>query len=264
MGGRRGTGDQRRDGGTIRRALILAVSAGLLLAVSGGLAIGLRPGGDPAPTATEGDYTVWERNADGTPVRWDPCAPVPFVLQPAGAPPNAEADLRDALRRLGDAAGMDLVLLGTTDEHPHDARLPFQPERYGARWAPVLVAWADPGVSGLRDTDRGIAEPVAVGHPGHRGYVSGQVVLNRERTDLRPGFGDRADAWGATLLHEIAHVLGLGHVEAPEQLMHVYPGDGPVVLGAGDRAGLSAVGGAEGCRPAPAARPVEVARPATP
>ena len=244
----------------------LALAGVLLVVLTGGLTLASRAGGDAAngsAAVSDAPYTVWERNADGAPVRWDACTPVPFVLRSDGAPPDAEADLRAALRLLGDASGLELVYVGTTDEHPHDGRLPFQPERYGPIWAPVLVAWGRPGEVGLRDTDRGIAVPVAVGHPGRRGYVSGQVVLNRERTDLRSGFDDRSESWGATLVHEIAHVLGLGHVDAPDELMHVYPGRGPVVLGAGDRAGLAAVGAETRCLPAPTPRPVGVAGPAT-
>jgi hypothetical protein len=56
-------------------------------------------------------------------------------------------------------------------------------------------------------------------------------------------------------------VLGLGHVDDPTQLMHRYPGSGPVRLGAGDLAGLAAVGPELGCRSAPPAGPVRVADP---
>jgi hypothetical protein len=127
----------------------------------------------------------------------------------------------------------------------------------------VLIAWADPSTPGLplRDTDRGVAVPIAVGPAGDRTYVTGQVLLNAARDDLVPGFGDRAEAWGATLLHELLHVLGLGHVDDPSQLMYVHPGRGPVTLGEGDRAGLSAIGPTQGCRAVPPARPVTVAEP---
>ncbi len=209
-------------------------------------------------------YTVWERNDDGTPVRFDPCSVIEVVLAPRHAPPGARADLEEALTRIVDATGLDLRLIGSTDEPPSDPRLPYQPERYGERWAPVLVTWARPGDPGvpLRVIDRGVASPVAVGPEGDRTYVTGQVVLNADRDDLRPGFGDRSDAWGATLLHELAHLVGLGHVDDPTELMYTFPGDGEVVLGPGDRAGLAAVGADHGCRDVPPAGPVAVRRPA--
>ena len=221
-------------------------------------------GAEPAQGALADGFTVWERNSDGSPVRFDPCTPVDVVFAPQGAPAGARQDLEEALARVADATGLDLRLTGTTDEPPSDPRLPYQPERYGHRWAPVLVTWATPGAPGvpLRDIDRGVATPVAVGPEGDRSYVTGQVVLNAERDDLRAGFGDRRDSWGATLLHELAHLVGLGHVDDPDELMYTFPGEGPVTFGPGDRAGLAAVGAAQGCRDVPPAAPVPVRRPA--
>ncbi len=210
-----------------------------------------------------GDFTVWERNRDGQPIRWDPCSPVEVVWRPAGAPAGARADLESALQRARDATGLDLTLRGRTDEPVTEPRLPYQPERYGERWAPVLVAWTTPDEVGSRliDTDRGVAVPIAVGPSGDRTYVSGSILLNADRDDLRSGFGDRADSWGATLLHELLHVLGLGHVDDPDELMYEFPGRGPVDLGPGDRAGTAAIGAAQGCRDVPTAGPVAVADP---
>lgn len=212
----------------------------------------------PPPVAAPGpgegaDWAVWGVDAAGAPLRWDACAPVRFVWRPEGAPAGAEEDLRAALALLATASGLDLRLDGITDEAPATDRPLVVRTDAGWRWAPVLVAWAEPGTDGppLGPHDRGVAEPVAVRDGDRHGLVTGQVVLNALRTDLRPGFGDRADAWGATLVHELAHVLGLAHVADPTQLMAAAPGRGPVRLGAGDRAGLAAVGAAAGCRPAP-------------
>ena len=245
--------------------LVVAVAVATATLVALGLLLPIGPADQPARhgAALADGYSVWERNEDGEPVRWDPCRPIVIVHDLAAGPADLTDDLKVAVDRLRDATGLDLVVAGRVDEHPRGDRPPYLPERYGDRWAPVLVAWAEPREAGLplRDVDRGIGVPIAVGRPGDRAYVSGQVVLNADRSDLRPGFDDRATSWGATLLHELAHVLGLGHVDDPAQLMHVRPGDGPVRFGAGDLAGLRAVGAELGCRPAPPPRPVEVADP---
>jgi hypothetical protein len=220
------------------------------------------PDGAAHVGASSDGYRVWERRADGQPVRWDPCSPIDLVLAPDGVPPGARQDLEGAIDRLGDATGLELRLLGTTDERPSGARLPYQPERYGERWAPVLIAWGSPHEDGvpLRDIDRGVGIPVALSGPdtGEMVYVSGQVVLNAERDDLVPGFADRATSWGATLVHELAHVLGLDHVDDPAALLYTFPGEGPVTFSPGDLAGLRAVGAAGGCLEVPEPRPVVV------
>jgi hypothetical protein len=212
--------------------------------------------------ASSDGYGVWERNADGTPVRWDPCRPIELVVD-ADAPTWFRDELEVATATLADATGLTLRTVGPTDERPRADRSPYDPGRYGERWAPVLVAWAQPHDGGLplRDIDRAIAIPVAVGAPGDRTYVSGQVVFNRDRDDLRPGFDDRATSWGATVLHELAHLLGLAHVDDEDELMATHPGVGPVELGAGDLAGLAAVGADGGCRSVPEPGPVRVTGP---
>jgi hypothetical protein len=61
------------------------------------------------------------------------------------------------------------------------------------------------------------------------------------------------------VLHELIHVLGLGHVDDASQLMATFPGAGPVRLGTGDLAGLAAVSADQGCLDVPDPQPVEIA-----
>lgn len=248
----------------------LIVGAGLAVA----LLVAVR--GDATPDspevavgASDEGYTVWARNADGTPVRWDACSPIEVVVSDAGSPigyDGAEftADVEAAVATLRGATGLDLSVARTTDEVPDAGRSTVTADTDGVRrWAPVLVGWRGPGEGGLplRDVDRGVAVPVAVGPAGERVYVTGQVVLNPDREDLEPGTTDRSISWGATILHELAHVLGLGHVDAPHELMHTYPGTGPVELGPGDRAGLEAVGAGGGCLEVPPPQDLDVVLP---
>lgn len=272
------TGDHtgRSAGGprvtTVVALLAVAALVGAAVAVTGAVRAASTGGGaalrdvphraEPGVQAAAG-FAVWEYNDDGQPIRWDPCTPIDLVVAPEGAPAGAVEDLERAVGEVAAHSGLPLRLTGETDERPAARRDAYQPDRYGPRWAPVLVAWAQPHENGLslRDTDRGLAIPVAVGRPGARVYVTGQVVLNARRDDLRPGFGDRADAWGSTLLHELSHLVGLAHVDDPGQLMATYPGEGPVAFADGDRAGLAAVGADLGCTEAPRPRQVEVSAP---
>lgn len=218
-----------------------------------------------AATTSTPAYRVWETNADGTPVRWDPCRPVELAVNPAGAYPGFERDLRVALATVATATGLELTRVADTTEVAGSERRLASSD--GQRWAPVLVAFGPPGTGGLelRGHDRGIAVPVAVGPSGDRSFVTGQVVLNAERDDLSAGFQDRAYSWGATLLHELGHLVGLDHVDDPSELMATYPGSGAVRFGPGDLEGLAAVGAAGGCRTPPSPREVPgVWRPAGP
>lgn len=208
-----------------------------------------RPSAGPAAPG----FALWGRTEDGDALRWDACSPIHFVLNTEGAPEGASDDLRSALELLADASGLRLILDGRTDERPGAERPLVERDGTAWRWRPVLVAWADPGEGDLPLTplDRAVALPVAVRDGDREAFVTGQVVVNARRGDLRVGFGDRTDSLGALLLHEIAHILGLDHVEEPGEMMWVRPGSGAVALGPGDRAGLRAIGAEAGCRSAP-------------
>lgn len=207
----------------------------------------------------DGAYAFWATNQGGAPVRWNACEPIHWVLNTDGAPPRAQSDVAAAATRVTRATGIDFVFDGATDESPAQDRSPYQPDRYGERWAPVLIAWQAGAATDLPlgDGDRAVAVPVAVDEGSGSVFVSAQVVLNRDR-GLAPGFATRSSSWGATLMHELGHVVGLDHVDDPRQLMYPYPGRGPVAFADGDLAGLEELGASQGCSPSPSPGPVEV------
>ena len=97
--------------------------------------------------------------------------------------------------------------------------------------------------------------------PVDRVSVSGVLIVNIDATAQdngrsvpAPGFGD-GSTWGRILIHELGHLIGLGHVARSDQIMFPELGvqRGEAQFHAGDVAGLRHLGREAGCLPTPAA-----------
>ena len=191
----------------------------------------------------------------GEPVRWNPCEPIHYVVNLGAAPAGSLQDVQDAVLRISSATGIAFVYDGLSDEVPSEDRPVFQPDRYGDRWAPVLIGWVDPRTSSF-DFDPGGREAAGVAgplypHPGPSTiYVSGVVAINVADPNP-PGF-DSQGAQGPVVLHELAHVMGLGHYKALGELMEP-SGGGMTDFGPGDLQGLRELGSSAGCLTTPPA-----------
>lgn len=196
----------------------------------------------PAPAGTGGYAFVETQPISGAPVSWDPCRPISYVVRPHSAPPGGDFLIADSFARLQRITGLQFVAEGATDEAPVQGRAAYQPDRYGQRWSPVLVAWSDPTESSALAGDvAGYAGAVAVDGSGRDSarYVSGVVVL--DSGDLaRHAAGPAGLARvRAIVLHELGHLVGLDHVDEADQLM--YPASTPLVndFSDGDLRGLA-------------------------
>ncbi|WP_337062785.1 hypothetical protein [Kineococcus sp. G2] len=218
-----------------------------------GFESGGAPLGAPEPVAVpSASWSAQERGADGEPARWDPCRPVHYVVNPAGMPPGGQEVLDSALERVSRATGLRFVFDGTTDET--DRATPYDPHRWGDRWAPALLRWNLPEERG-----EGHGEGHGAGEQGAGGVVLGRggpvmartssgraVVVSGTAGVTASALGDLGDPEvrlrvRAVWLHELAHMVGLGHVEDAAQLMNPQftgvPG-----FAAGDLTGLAALG----------------------
>jgi hypothetical protein len=205
-------------------------------------------------SATADRFAFLSRTPAGEPVRWNPCEPIHYVVNVSHAPPGSLADVHEAVRRISDATGIPWIYDGLSDESPSRVRDAFVPARYGERWAPVLIGWVDPDSSDIPfEADGEVASAVASPlYPNGAWdlYVSGWVAMNEEDPNT-PGFDDPWDQ-GPVLLHELGHVVGLGHVDAYGEIME-QAGGGVTDLGEGDREGLRRLGSAQGCLAVPLA-----------
>jgi len=210
----------------------------------------------PAPAASLA-FAFRLVNRDGTPVRWNPCAPIHYVTNLADAPPGAAQDLATALHMVTAATGIVFVDDGPTTERPTLDRPVDEPERYPGGHAPVLISWTTRSETDVFGAETGTAYGTTnvswLDPPGSPdadpAYVSGELTIDpRTTAGLAPGFG-AGPSIGELLLHELGHLMGLAHVADPSQIM--YPTLLPVAAryGAGDLAGLARLGWSAGCLP---------------
>lgn len=197
---------------------------------------------DPRP-AGGGPHEFIATQADRTtPVSYDPCRPISIVINTRTMPSAATGIVDEAIHEVSSITGLRLSIEGATDEPATEDRPAYQPDRYGDRWAPVLIAWTDPvehpelagNVAGL-----GGSYAVEV-EDSTRVYVSGIVHLDGPDIEAILDRPDGRAMTKAIVLHELGHLLGLGHVDDPRQLMHA-ENTGLVTFDNGDLTGLHAV-----------------------
>ena len=200
------------------------------------------------PYAPKGKPSSWSHLFPDTDVRWNPCRVITFKVNPTGGPEKAVSQVKQALRRVAAATGLRFDYKGRTNAIPFrtDGKRPAFSE------TALTISWATPEqVKDLRD---GVAGWGGGLHDG-REITRGGIALDRTGTSfVENGFG-KGPTWGALLMHELGHVLGLGHTSATEQVM--YSSILPTTVGrfgAGDLAGLSDQGAMGGCIPSAGAK----------
>jgi len=204
------------------------------------------PLGAPAAVPPgEGPHAFMQLQPGSTePVAYDPCQPIHYVVNWATAPTDEAADLLDAgLAEITRATGLQFVFDGSTPELPSYDRALVQ-DRYGDRWAPVLISWSDSAeLPELSDDVGGAAGSVSIAtNDGRSVYVTGVVTLDGpDLIDVARRSGDDG-VIAATILHELGHLVGLAHVEDETQIMNPYSVPGVVAFGTGDLAGLAELG----------------------
>jgi hypothetical protein len=183
------------------------------------------------------------QNVGTGPVAWDPCRPIRYAVNPAGAPSGGEQLIRSAVARASAATGLVFVDEGVTDEVWSKDREPYQPERYGERWAPALIAWSTSGaVPGLGGSVAGLGGGTAASdQDGRLAYVSGALVLDAEDVTAILARPEGTVLAQAVVQHELGHVMGLDHVADQAQLMYS-EGAEARDWGTGDLAGLHQLG----------------------
>lgn len=205
-----------------------------------------KPLGVPAALVTTSDsYRFLALQPDGTtPVAYNPCRPIHYVIRQQGEPAGGNQIVRNAVLRVSQATGLRFVDDGATSEAPSRQRPSYQPKMYGDRWAPVLVSWVTANENPDFAADvAGQGGSTAMSRDGRpSAYVTGAVELDAGQLGSilqRPG---GIQIVRAIVLHELGHLVGLDHVNAASQLMYAQGQAGVTDFGAGDLTGLAALG----------------------
>jgi hypothetical protein len=183
-----------------------------------------------------GTYAFLERQPTGAPVTYSSCRsiPVEFNLHGVDDPEATRHLLLQALGEASAASHLNLVYARDTNRRPR------------ANWGtlggyPVLIAFADASEIPLMDgvAGRGGSSWTDVG--GRSTYISGQIVLERLFWNRQLDTWHGEDEARAVVMHELGHVLGLGHVQDNGELMNE-DNIGRTQWGPGDRKGLALLG----------------------
>ena len=242
---------RRRQGSALPAlvAVVVVAAVGFLLVADPGSgsrslvdrltrAAGSLAGGQPGLTYDDGldgaegsggpGYTFARVQRDGvSPVTWRCDESIPVVVNPQGAPREYEDLVDAAIDRVNTASGFRFEVVGETADRD------FLDRSQG----PVLLGFADEDeVAELAGDVAGIGGSVYAlpAGPGRVTAVGGVVALDTDVVNDDVPF----EAAEAVLVHELLHVLGLGHTDAPGELMRA-TGNGRTELGPGDRAGLA-------------------------
>ena len=199
-----------------------------------------------APTSTS--FTFGSL-LDGKPVRWDPCNPIRWTSNTSRGPAGGLGVLKAAVAQIAAQTGTTWTYAGASNAVPGAGYLPSTTR---TAYPPVLLGWTDGRSSDLLASQPanvlGMARNAWFGVRRADGSSVAALragVVALDATDRLPLTGPLS--WQAVALHELSHVVGLGHTSDPRQLL------APVLprylagLQAGDRAGLTRVGRAGGC-----------------
>lgn len=184
--------------------------------------------GVPAPAGDPSEWAWMGGTPEGT-VRWDPCTPITWSAPADGS--ATEAAFSAAVRQVARFSGY-------TFQRVESGGLITSRTATGAEIAAVFPT----GAVAYAGADA-FPRPGSMVMWATRGYI---VMWDKM---LTAGWRSKLPA---LYLHELGHVMGLGHVPSAAEMM--YQGGPPRDrrYGAGDRAGLAAVHAGLDCAPPPA------------
>lgn len=209
--------------------------------------------------SSEDDPDVWtalQRDDVGMAISYDRCEPLRYRINPQGAKPGWIDDIVAAIDIIANVTGLTFQRLPDTTEvpvsvGPRPTTLPDGTKN------PVLIAFPTqamvPGLGGAL----GIGGSTYLsGYDGPNFnpsvFYTGIAYFDRD-ADVPSGFG--AQSFGPLALHELGHMVGLGHVLNESEVMYPVLVDGSSGFGPGDLHGLRMLYRTQSCPNSPATYP---------
>lgn len=215
----------------------------------------------PASAASYSVNSVPMDNGKKMTMRWNPCqSAITYRVNTKALPKKRQAravkDIRRGFTLLSRATGMKFQYKGATSyvpkknyvaRNPSEIMVSYVSQNKSSKYfSPLLMKSGKKYVSGTG----GYSYQQWMNSNGVKGGAIGRgfVVLNANHDkSFKPGFGTQLSR-GKLILHEIAHVVGLNHVEDKSQIMyHTLTLKGKASYRSGDRIGLQRLGRPAGC-----------------
>jgi len=192
---------------------------------------------------SEREFAAYERDGRRY-FGWNPCAPITYAVNSLRATPEQVGALNLAIRDVERASGFDFVYVGeatgSLDINSVDPRVA------GGGEAMAVFGFSDPyetpvlagGTIGIGGLGQGIDDRSAVElADGDRfAWIVRDAFAIADVTNL-----PTLEAVQGTFAHEIAHMVGLDHVQSRDELMFASP-TRQFTLGEGDKYGLWTIG----------------------
>lgn len=199
----------------------------------------VRSGGlDALAVGGDGSYTFINTQGDnsGAPITYSSCRPIPVEFNLHGVDDVAKTKqiLLEAMGEASAASHLNIVYVRDSLRRPRAGGATMQ-------GYPVLIAFTDTAEYPALDGNAGLGGSSYVETNGRRTYVSGQIALEKDY------WNDTLGGWHGTatlrsiVMHELGHVLGLGHVDDKDEIMAASGADADE-YGPGDRRGLALLG----------------------
>jgi putative cell wall-binding protein len=157
--------------------------------------------------------------AETVPLQWNGCAPIPWRWNPGDGPDSDLAFLKAGFASVSKQTGLTFVYQGTTTNDPYEGD---SPDFVTVGFTYMIAA--------------GLAGPQV--SPSSTHYTGGTVALSNS---LSGQSYDGTSFASMVFVHEIGHLLGLGHVRSPWELMtdgYLEDGHTTATFKSGDLAGL--------------------------